>query len=149
MTNEPILPIHTKIDRTFVYCDAEFARRCQALHQNLIRLYEAGEAQFRLEIFETYRSGERQDRLFAEGVSEARAGQSPHNFGLAADFVPYLSQAEAVALGVRPGWHWPKASDKLWIVLAKQAAKAGLVAPIRWDKPHVEFPNWKARARGA
>lgn len=125
------------------YCHPEFASRALKLHENLIRLYEAGTTQFRFEIFETVRSSDRQDYLFGEGVSKARAWQSPHNYGLAADFVPHLTQAEAEALGVRPGWHWPEASDKCWIVLAKQAAKAGLVIPIRWDKAHVEFPNWK------
>jgi len=124
-------------------CHPEFARRAKALHEDLVRLYQSGSLQFRYEIFETFRSAERQDRLFVEGVTKARAGESPHNFGLAADYVPYLTQAEAVALGVRPGWHWPVASDKSWIMLGKRAAKAGLVRPISWDKPHVEFPGWK------
>ena len=135
------------IVRDFTYCDPEFARRAKALHQQLAVCYEVHATEFKFEIFETYRSAERQNSLFAKGVSKARAGQSPHNFGLAADYVPYLTQAQAIALGVRPGWHWPEASDKCWIVLAKQAAKCGLVAPIRWDKAHVEFPGWKKKAR--
>jgi len=137
------------VHRDWNYCDTEFARRAKALYEDLARLYEANRLEFRFEIFETYRSGERQDSLFLKGVTKARAGQSPHNFGLACDYVPYLSQAGAVALGVRPGWYWPEASHECWVILAKRAAKAGLVAPIRWDKPHVEFPSWRQRVRGA
>ena len=120
----------------------EFLGTAISLHQRLIRLHQAGTLQLRLEVFETFRSFERQDDLFSKGTTKARGGQSPHNFGLAVDFVPFLSQCEARALGVSPGWYWPEVSNPCWKILEQSAASFGLKT-ISWDKPHVEHPDWK------
>ena len=115
----------------------------RALAEELALAYQADKTEFRFEVFETYRSFWRQAELFAKGTTEARPGQSAHQFGFAVDFVPYLSQSEGVALGVRPGWYWPKPEDSDWEVLAELAAQHGLLCPASWDKPHVEFPGWR------
>lgn len=121
----------------------EMQRPVRALAEALALAYQANITQFRFEIFETYRSPERQDYLFANKTTKARAGQSPHNFGMAVDFVPLLSQQEAAGLGVAKGWYWPELEHSDWQVLGELAVDHGLTRPLAWDKPHVEFPNWK------
>ena len=82
-------------------------------------------------IFETWRSPEQQDNAFARGVSKARAFQSPHQFGLAVDFVPFING----------NWTWQQ-PDAVWEVLHARAATLGLLAPMAWDKGHIESPDW-------
>lgn len=121
----------------------KFAFIVNRLHKNLIRLHQAGSLQFRFEIFETFRHPDRQTSLKAEGVSKSMAWRSAHNYGLACDFVPYLSQAEGKALGVTPGWYWPKITDPCWKILKQEALNAGAIGPIDWDGPHVESLIWR------
>ena len=121
----------------------EMQRPIRALAENLVLAHQANITEFRFEIFETYRSFWRQAELFSEGTTKARPGQSAHQFGFAVDFVPFLSQAEAASLGVRPGWYWPKAEHGDWEVLGELAAQGGLRQPITWDKTHIEFPGWQ------
>lgn len=135
-------------DPTFIYrsltpLHPEFRARITTLHKVIALLHETGSLQFRAELFETYRSPERQEKLFADKVTRARGGQSPHNYGLAADFVPFLTQAQGQALNVRAGWYWPPLTDPFWKVFKKAATACGLVT-IAWDGPHVEYPFWKA-----
>ena len=54
-------------------------------------------------VFETYRGAERQNALKESGSSKAGAAQSPHNFGLACDFVLDVTKCP-----VRTR-EWPKA----------------------------------------
>ena len=85
----------------------------------------------------------RQNELYAQGrtapgkiVTNAKGGQSPHNFGLAFDFAP-----------VKDGkidWDAPR---RIWEVVGKIAENYGL----QWggnfksivDLPHVEAMDWK------
>lgn len=110
------------------------------LSKDLVRCYETGRTQFRFEVFETYRSPVRQDHLLSGKTSKAGKWQSAHQFGLAVDFVPYLSQAEGEALGVKAGWFWPKIEDPCWEFLDNRAKLVGLSRPYGWDGPHVEHP---------
>jgi peptidoglycan L-alanyl-D-glutamate endopeptidase CwlK len=70
-------------------------------------------------------------------VTKADAGQSPHNFGLAADLCP-LDEDGKLA--------WD-ASDDIWHVIADIAVQHGLVAGYYFksfkDAPHMESPDWK------
>jgi peptidoglycan L-alanyl-D-glutamate endopeptidase CwlK len=81
--------------------------------------------------FETYRSPDDQNLVFRKGTSKARAFESPHQYGLAVDFVPFID-------GV---WRWdvPAAT---WGGLHRRALAMGLTVPLAWDKPHIEHPNW-------
>lgn len=85
-------------------------------------------------IFESYRSDEDQRLAVARGASKAQPGQSAHQWGLAADFVPYLPQK---------GWQWPDADCDCWDVLQAVAAEYDLECPIKWDRPHVSVPQWE------
>ena len=130
------------------HCDwfslnAKFRPVARELYKFLIDSHKAGRLQFRFELFESFRSAERQDYLFAKGVSEARAGQSPHNYGLAIDLVPNLTQHEATGLGKPAGWYWPPITDPAWQILQNAATTRGLEV-ISWDKPHVQLRGWKA-----
>lgn len=89
-------------------------------------------------MFEGLRTYERQEELYAQGrsklgriVTNARAGDSWHNYGLAADYVGYE----------RGIWSWdlPKADYKR---MADMAVGAGLEAGYYWrvfpDLTHVQ-----------
>lgn len=87
-----------------------------------------------------YRSASEQNSAFVRGVSKAKAGQSPHNFGCAVDLV-----------------HGTKAWDltaKQWAILGhlgkEIAAQAGI--KITWggdwkfyDPAHWELSDWRTR----
>ena len=113
------------------------------LYQNLVLAHEAGRLKYRFEIFEGFRHFSRQRALVAKGVSKAGAWKSAHNFGLGADFVPYLTKDEAKMLARPAGWYWPEITDPCWKILADQAALAGAVHPMAWDGPHVEFVHFR------
>ena len=92
-------------------------------------------------IYETYRSAEDQDKKFAEGKSDAKAGESAHQYGLAFDCVP---------LGPASGDIWWDAPDKVWEFLYSMGAACGLDPLgdkygeyLPWDKGHMQEPGWK------
>lgn len=111
-----------------LYLDARFRSRFIKLAEDkrIIELH------FR--IFESYRSDDEQRAAVARGVSKAKPGESAHQWGLAADFVPYLPDT---------GWDWPEADCECWKVLHAVALQYDLEAPIEWDKPHISVPQWK------
>lgn len=90
----------------------------------------------------TYRSPAEQDALYAQGrtkpgpiVTQARAGESMHNVGLAIDFVPKIDG--------RVTWN---DQSKLWEVIARLAQ--GIDSRVVWggdwsarirDRPHLEW----------
>lgn len=81
--------------------------------------------------FETYRSPLRQEILYPTGSTRARAWRSPHQYGLAVDFVPWVNGA----------WTWD--ADSPWQQLREYATAAGLLCELDWDRAHVEHPAWK------
>jgi hypothetical protein len=95
------------------------------------------ETRFRL--FETYRDPSAQETAFKAGTSKARAFESAHQFGLAADFVPY-------AFG--RVWEWPATDDPEWDALRLACRDFGLRNGLSWDRPHVWHPAWD-RVRAA
>lgn len=101
-------------------------------------------------IYCTYRSIEEQDKLYAQGrtepgpiVTNARGGESAHNFGLALDGVP--------TVGGKPAWDAP-IDGELWQKYGKCAREAGLEWGGDWpkfkDAPHCQYPNWKEHVHG-
>lgn len=87
-------------------------------------------------IVQGYRSIEEQDRLYAQGrttpgniVTNAKGGQSFHNYGCAVDFV-----------FVKEGYN---ATEVLWQVLGSVGEKQGFEWGGRWtgfkDRPHFEM----------
>lgn len=92
-----------------------------------------------------------QDELYAQGrttagqiVTNARGGQSWHNFGLAADYVLNLSEGKPSFQ-----WSWDTKKDlnangtNDWIEMGKDAQRVGLEWGGAWrkfpDLPHVQF----------
>ena len=84
-----------------------------------------------------------QTALYAQGrttkgpkVTNAPAGSSAHNFGLAADLAP-----------MKDGKIYWNAPDIVWKQMADTAVKIGLTAGYYFksihDAPHVEHPSWK------
>jgi len=125
----------------------KFAGAAKELEEYLFDAYKSGVTKTLFKVFECFRSDSRQNSLFAKGVSKAKAGQSAHNYGLAADFVPWINGAEAAKLGhgTAPGWSWHPSHD--YAFLKKAAEKFGLEAPIAWDKCHIQLTNWKKFAK--
>ena len=124
----------------------KFARAASALNKLLRGGYETGITKTNFQLFESYRHPGRQFEVFTKGTSKAGPYKSAHQFGLAGDWVPYLSPVEAEALGERigervlPGWNWHSSHD--WLFLKKCAEQVGLVVPMDWDRAHVEHPDW-------
>lgn len=87
-------------------------------------------------VTEGYRSGARQDQLYAQGrtrpgeiVTNAKAGQSAHNYGLAVDITSDYGYGSAQAKMIH------------------RIAQAMGFGTISWDEPHVEYPGWKTYVR--
>ena len=124
----------------------KFGRAAGLLHQDLIRAYEAGETKTLFKVFETFRDPRRQLDALKKGVSKAGMYQSAHAFGMAADFVPFISPYEARTLSdelgyiVHPGWSWHASHD--YGFLKTRAEHFGLRVPIAWDLVHVQHPQF-------
>ena len=97
-----------------------------------------------VEVVQGLRTFTEQDALFAQGrtkpgqiVTNARGGQSNHNYGLAVDLCPFVNG--------RP--HWKDNSG--FIRIGAEAAKLGLQWGGSWkkfiDKPHVQLPGLTVR----
>lgn len=115
----------------------------QLLETRLQQAHADGAVGVPFRIFETYRSPERQKQLYDQGrinqgkiVTNARPWESAHQYGLAADFVPYVRAGKPGTSG-NGKWDWEAASDRDWGFLASCAAEVGLSVPIVWDRPHV------------
>jgi peptidoglycan L-alanyl-D-glutamate endopeptidase CwlK len=94
------------------------------------------------EVFEAYRSPERQKHLFAKGrttpgpkVTRADAWQSYHQYGLAADFV--------LKVGGQWSWDTSGANAAHWKALHEIGKKHGL-EPLSWEMPHLQITGTSA-----
>lgn len=94
-------------------------------------------------VYCTFRSLEEQERLYQQGritpgaiVTNAKPGQSAHNYGLALDFVPLV--------GGKPDWSGKHPDWEACILIAESH---GLESASRWtrfrEKPHLQMPNWR------
>jgi peptidoglycan L-alanyl-D-glutamate endopeptidase CwlK len=91
-----------------------------------------------MKVFEAFREPERQTHLYAKGrttsgskVSNARAWQSYHQYGMAADFVRFENGR----------WNWNTATAQQraqWDRFHEIAREKGL-EPLSWEKPHVQL----------
>lgn len=95
----------------------------------------------------TLRSDKEQADLYAQGrttpghiVTDAPAGRSAHNYGLAIDIVPMVNG--------KPDWN---GHDPVWMEIGEFGQAAGL----QWagapgfpfpEEPHFQHPNWRAIA---
>lgn len=101
-------------------------------------------AGIRLVVTATRRTISEQDRLYAQGrtapgqkVTNAKGGQSPHNFGLAFDFCPLDSNG-------KPDWNAPR---NVWNKVGEIAEAHGMTWGGHFksllDLPHIEHPRWR------
>lgn len=113
----------------------ELAKRVRMVIENLAK------AGVQVEVVQGLRTFAEQDALFAQGrtkpgkvVTNARGGQSNHNYGLAVDVVPMNNG--------KPNWEAP---NSIWIAIGGEAEKLGLEWGGSWkkflDRPHVQLPG--------
>nr|QJB21492.1 MAG: hypothetical protein [Microvirus sp.] len=108
---------------------------------------------------ELLRDGDRQDLLFKQGFSKARAGESAHNFGMAGDFFHWkrgwdLSPEEWLILGeigmevarktkIPMNWGGDDVQrEKIW---PPKNGDPRTYDNFRWDPAHFEMANWRSR----
>lgn len=111
-------------------------------------LQECRDAGLQPYVYEGLRTSKRQAELYAIGrtvqksrpkATNARAGQSMHQYGLAVDFVP-LKAAKAAGM-FEADW-----SDKAYAPYHRLAVKHGL-RRLSWETPHLEdatVKDWRA-----
>lgn len=98
------------------------------------RPFLLGRLTARFQLFEGYRSPERQMHLFTvEKTTKARPWQSAHQYGLAVDYAIRVKNQDGTVY-----WSW--ADNAPWELLKSLAAEVGLDVPIAWDRGHVEHP---------
>jgi peptidoglycan L-alanyl-D-glutamate endopeptidase CwlK len=121
-------------------------KRLTRLHPTLVAAIrklenELAQRGIDIQVVQGFRTFEEQDALFAKGrtaagqiVTQARGGESNHNYGLAADIVPFE--------GGKPNWDAP---IEVWVDIGRTAERLGLEWGGSWkkfvDKPHVQLPN--------
>ena len=83
--------------------------------------------------FESWRHPLRQKWLLeVKKTTKADAFQSPHQYGMAVDFVAYHQEENR--------WSWDANED--WEFLKERAMAHGLLRPLGWDLVHIEDPRW-------
>jgi peptidoglycan L-alanyl-D-glutamate endopeptidase CwlK len=113
----------------------ELAKRVRMVIDNLAK------AGMQVEVVQGLRTVAEQDALFAQGrtkpgkvVTNARGGQSNHNYGIAVDVVPFADG--------KPNWEAP---NSIWIAIGGEAEKVGLEWGGNWkkflDRPHIQLPG--------
>ena len=111
------------------------------------RRFIAKFAKMNIPMFTVYcqRNAAEQDALYVQGRSKARAGQSPHNYGLAVDIVHSVM-----------AWDMPKLCWQIVEHVGKETAiQAGI--DVTWggdfrsiyDPAHWQLANWRDLAKRA
>lgn len=106
-------------------------------------LADMAKADLQLIITCTLRGSAEQDILYAKGrtapgpvVTNAKAYQSAHQFGLALDFVIMIE-------GGKPDW---SGDSELWNEAIELAEARGLQSLRPMESAHLQYPNWKQLA---
>jgi len=117
--------------------DRDWKRLDPAFTQTVLLVFARMEARgYPLALLEGYRSPERQDKLAASGmhVTNAKAYQSKHQYGLAADVAPVKDGR--LRISERDPW-----AMEVYRALGEEAERAGLIWGGRWsfkDYGHIE-----------
>lgn len=127
--------IHVVIDQSeneYMWVHPDIVDFWKAMHK------ECKARRIPIKAFEFLRTRERQDELHAQGRSNARAGQSPHQYGLAVDII---SATKAWDL-----------SKKQWDVIGSIGKEIARKRNIKlewggdwefWDPAHWQIADWK------
>ena len=123
-----------RVDLSNIY--PPFAEKCK----NLLQICESRGVRYYM--ISGYRSVTEQNELYAQGrtkpgqiVTNARGGQSAHNFGIAIDFCRDVDMQRS---GLQPSWNTPD-----YKVLGEEAVRLGLESGLYWnfkDAPHIQLP---------
>lgn len=89
------------------------------------------------QVFEAYRSPDRQRHLFAQGrtrpgaiVTKAKPWQSYHQYGMAVDFVLFINGQ----------WSWDdKGAKAAWWKRLHQVGREHGLEPLSWETPHLQL----------
>lgn len=134
------------VSRAITDLDPRFQLKC---NQFLAQCWAEGINAF---ITQTYRSNLEQDRDYAQGrtapgkvITNARAGQSPHN---CVDITGKpAARAFDFAIKTEEGSVDWNASDAQWTRAIDIGISLGMVSGSQFhslkDNPHLEMPNWK------
>lgn len=144
-----MFPIHLKMDKRLQWADKITLERIEKMHPNLrdelreqyLQINTALPQGIRLRFTNTHRSISDQDYLYGQGrsrpgnkVTNAKGGQSIHNYGMAFDIV-ILVQRQGV-------WMASWTVDAHWIRVANFFKSRGWVWGGDWksfvDNPHFE-----------
>lgn len=106
-------------------------------------LGECAQAGLEILVTCTLRSDAEQDALYAQGrtkpgkiITNARAGQSAHNYGLALDFVPMING--------KPEWTGKHPAWKQAIAIAQKCGIESLANNPKFKElAHLQLPNWR------
>ena len=104
------------IHRDISLLNPKFALVVRRLNEYLVDAYETGRTKSLRSLRDFPRSHPASGPP-QKGASKAGPFQSAHQFGLAVDFVPILTNLEALTLGKRigervlPGWSWHSSHD--------------------------------------
>lgn len=128
--------IHVVIDQSeneYMWVHPEIVDFWKAMHK------ECKARKIPIRAFEFLRSRERQDELHAQGRSNAPAGHSPHQFGLAVDII-----------SATKAWNLSK---KQWEIIGEIGKEIARKRNIKitwggdfetlWDPAHWELTNWE------
>jgi peptidoglycan L-alanyl-D-glutamate endopeptidase CwlK len=118
----------------------ELAPKVREMAEALLSACEA--EGIKLTVTSTYRDAEKQDALYAQGrtkpgkiVTNAKGGQSLHNWRVAFDVVPFRDK--------QPVWQTSGEDGKLWQKVGAIGESVGLEWGGRWKKfpdfPHFQF----------
>lgn len=119
-------------NRDFSLCHPKWSCQLWQFVQALEQAYTAGELKLHWKLFELYRHPDRQDWLLRQGTTRAAAWYSPHQYGLAADFVVYDAGT----------WKWPDDKEP-YAELHALGHKHGILFPLPvWDPGHAEAAYW-------
>lgn len=131
-----IVPIRcAELDLMHPACKHQF----KTLFAHLELDYVQGKVNWQFKVFETYRTPQRQAWVYGQGNSKAQPYRSAHQFGFAADFVPWT---------VERGYTWD-VETAAWDWLRSRAVQHSLLNDLSWDRAHVESPLWRNVIRPA
>lgn len=116
-----------------------------AVRERIARVLERLHAEgLPFRVFEAYRTPDRQQYLYEQGrtrpgsiVTRAKAWESLHQYGLAADLVLFENNR----------WSWDDKGPKArWWARLKEIGREEGLEPLSWEAPHLQFPGKSAGA---